>query len=178
MTDDATDAHSDQPDDPAPAPSEPLEDEGKVETCEDLAGTFQDETGSTDAPPEPEAAPAPTGINKATPEPAPAPVPPEVVVVVEPAPAPDPHTQKLAYGPGDVVFIHANSGKFVAEVVRGYPNYDEAEADYELSFQTIVKKGPLYDYTAEHYLCHLANPGKSPIGACVLDTTLKAKCED
>lgn len=161
MTDDATDYTG--PDSPDSACSD--HPDGCPEDSHTSAAneTLQDETDT-------EAAPA--GINKAAPEPASAPS--EVVV----EPAPDPHTQKLTYGPGDVVFIHANSGKFVAEVVKGYPSYEEAEADYELSYQTIVKKGPLYDYKAEHYLCHLANPGKSPIGACVLDTTLKAKCED
>jgi hypothetical protein len=80
---------------------------------------------------------------------------------------------ELSHKAGDVIFIHANSGKFVAEVVSGYPTYADAEADFDLSFQTIVKKGPLYDYGAPHYLCRLSNPGRSLVGACELDTSPK-----
>jgi hypothetical protein len=102
----------------------------------------------------------------------------EEVAAETPPPAPAPATAMFAYGEGDLIFIHSNAGKYIAEVDKAYASYADAEEDFELSFQTITKKGPLYDYNAPHYLCHLANPGATQVGACELDTTLKARCED
>jgi hypothetical protein len=80
---------------------------------------------------------------------------------------------KFKFSEGDTIFIHSNHGKFVAIVRSAYASRDEAEADYPLSFQTITKRGPLYDYNAPHYLCSIANPGKKDIGACETDCELK-----
>jgi hypothetical protein len=88
-----------------------------------------------------------------------------------PAPPPPNYTFKE----GDEIFIHANAGKYCAIVEKAFPNLRTAEEKYERSFQTITKKGPLYDKAAPHYLCFLNNPGENPIGACETDATLKAK---
>ncbi len=116
-----------------------------------------------------------TPINEAS---APKPTP-EPAAGSEPEAAPEVELEdpepSFAYSEGDMIFIHGNNGKYVAEVEKSYPDYAAAEADHDLSFQTITKKGPLYDYNVPHYLCRLANPGKSLIGACETDTTLKAR---
>ncbi len=107
---------------------------------------------------------------------------PDAEVTEETAPASAPPAPPEADGPpwnpGDTIRILGNRGTFYAVVEKRYDNYADAEADYELSFQTITCVGPLYDYNAPHYLCHLANPGKKPAGACELDTKLKARCRD
>jgi hypothetical protein len=100
----------------------------------------------------------------------------------EPEPAPaealeDEDPNAPPYGAGDKIFIHGNNGKFIAVVKDRFENYTEAEAAYERSFQTITKRGPRYSYDAAHYLCNLANPAKTPVGACELDTELKARAE-
>jgi hypothetical protein len=101
---------------------------------------------------------------------------PEVVIgepgdiVVEESP--------YVYGPGDMILIHSNHGAYIAIVEKGYPNLQDAEAGYSGSFQTIMKRGPLYSATAPHYLCFINNHGERPIGASEPDTSLKAKSEE
>jgi hypothetical protein len=121
---------------------------------------------------EPEAPPA-----AAAPEPEPEPEPPveSLASSLEPEPEDD---GSPPYGPGDKIFIHSNTGKFIAVVDARFDSYQAAEDAYAKSFQTIIKKGPKYSYDAPHYLCHLANPAKSPVGACETDSKLKARCED
>ena len=87
-------------------------------------------------------------------------------------------TQPFKYGEGDQIFIHGNAGKFIAVVEKAYANLRAAEAAYDGSFQTITKKGPLYEKMAPHYLCFLNNPGESAIAASEPDTELKVKSAD
>jgi hypothetical protein len=95
--------------------------------------------------------------------------------ITEPTPQ---EATDYAYGPGDQIFIHTNSGKYVAVVEKCFPDLRVAEASYDGSFQTITKRGPLYQKMAPHYLCFINNHGEKPIGASEPDTSLKVKSED
>lgn len=108
--------------------------------------------------------------NETTPE-AEAPETPEAAEAAQ-------ETIPYAYGPGDKIFIHANNGKYLAVVEKCYSDLRAAEADYDGSFQTITKRGPLYQKMQPHYLCFLDNHGEKAIGASEPDTSLKVKSED
>jgi len=87
-------------------------------------------------------------------------------------------TYAYTYAPGDQVFIHSNNGKYLVVIEKAFNDFDAAESGYDGSFQTILKRGPLYQFNAPHYLCFVNNSGEASIGASEPDISLKVKSED
>lgn len=82
------------------------------------------------------------------------------------------------YDVGDLLVIPVHNGNAVGEVIKVYEDYYAAQKNYELSFKTILKKGPNYDDHTPHYLCQINNSTRAPIGVCEPDAKLKRKGAD
>jgi len=64
-------------------------------------------------------------------------------------------------------------GKFVGKVLKVYPNFATASAQYERSYQTICKVGAKFSETAPAYLCEIMNKTRAHIGTTEDDAVLQ-----
>jgi hypothetical protein len=72
---------------------------------------------------------------------------------------------------GDLVWV---TNKFHAFVIRIFPNYDTAVAEYDRGrWPGVMKRGQKWDKGDFHYLCEIANSTRQHIGGCESEMRLK-----
>ncbi len=78
------------------------------------------------------------------------------------------------YRPGDAIWI---VGKYVGEVEKVFGDYDDAVANHQGHYPTILKQGPKYCEEDYHYFCRIMNSTRAPIAVCESEASLKFREE-
>lgn len=107
------------------------------------------------------------------PAPEPEDVPASVVIESEPVDRSPVRAEPL-YRPGDAIWI---VDKFVGEVVKVFWDYEEAVANHQGHYPTILKQGPKYCEDDYHYFCRIMNSTRAPIAVCESEASLKFREE-